>query len=70
MPDRNRNPAEKRKGQHTGETARNDARRVARDAHRAAQPPAVTRPKPKRQHVAGKRAGRGRKSSARSAHRG
>jgi hypothetical protein len=55
MSDRTRNPAEKRKGQLTGETARSEANRLAREERRAA----TGTPKPKkRTHKAGRMKGR------------
>jgi hypothetical protein len=56
MTDRTRNPAEKRKGQLTGETARAEANRLAREERRAANPQPD---EPKRRHMAGRRKGRG-----------
>jgi hypothetical protein len=59
MTDRTRNPAQKRRGQETGETAANQERRMARerrrDAHERAAPD-----RPAEHGLAGKGKGRGK----------
>jgi hypothetical protein len=63
MTDRTRNPAEKRKGQLTGETARSEANRLAREDRRAVT---GTPPPKKRTHKAGRMKGAGVRGTGRS----
>ncbi len=60
MSDRTRNPAQKRRGQETGETAANQERRMARHRRREEH---EDDDEPAERHMAGK--GRGRGSSSR-----